>query len=175
MTLIVETGGGASNSDAFCSLEYAAIYNSGHLDGELWLEEDVAVQEKAIRLATRRINDGWVFHGRRRSQQQALEWPRVGVRDQGGWVIPSNIIPTALRDATAELARRIVTDFNAGSLSDDSNTGAVKAVKLGPIGIEFDTLEGAKSQPEIPDDVASMLRHLGYQVRGESRMGTYIR
>lgn len=175
MTLIVETGDGASNSDAYCSLEYASLYNAGHLEGDSWSMEDAETQEKAIRLATRRINDGWIFFGRRRSQQQALEWPRIGVRDQGGWPISANVVPAALRDATAELARRIIADFNAGSLSDDSSTGAVKSVKLGPIGIDFDTVEGGKPQPEIPDDVTAMLRHLGYAVRGSSRMGRYIR
>ncbi len=81
MALTVETGSGASDSDALITLAYADAYHSA-LGNSTWTGTD-ALKEAAIRRATAYVSESYNWDGvRSNGRNQALEWPRTGVIDQ---------------------------------------------------------------------------------------------
>jgi hypothetical protein len=71
---------------------------------------------------------GW----RKLPQSQALDWPREGAYDSEGYQLA--LVPKQLERACYEAARRAM----AGSLVPDQDRGgAVEAVTVGPISIDY--------------------------------------
>jgi hypothetical protein len=137
MSLVVEDGTGLSTAESYVSVTDADTYHSnrGHTT---WTGTD-AVKEAALRVATAYIDGTYRrrFVGTKYSAEQALAWPRSGAVDADGWPIDEDVIPQALKDATAEAAlRELVTP---GSLNPDLSAGGAvesKRVKAGPVETE---------------------------------------
>jgi hypothetical protein len=48
------------------------------------------------------------FPGVRNEREQALEWPRIGANYTDGWYIDNDLVPTEIKNATAELVYGIM-------------------------------------------------------------------
>jgi len=83
---------------------------------------------------------------------QALPWPRVGMRDRNGNVIPSNVIPQELKDAESELAGQLnATD---STLDNAVSVGGITSVKAGSVALTFkDVIESHV----LPDAVLNLM------------------
>lgn len=139
MAFIVETGVGLEAANSYCTVEFADAFNRMQIDGQGW--EDVDPPDKQIRLvtATMMIDSNFDFYGRRISRFQALEFPRWGVRDRDGFILPTAPLPNFIKCATADLARVLGERADAGGsaagTSSSATAGAVEKIQVGPIAL----------------------------------------
>jgi len=147
MSLNVETGTGASNSESYISVASADTYFSDR-GNATWAALTTAQKEQALRKATdfmlQRYRQYW--KGYRNLSTQALDWPRSfvyaepiiasAVGDPYPQLIDSNIVPVEVSRACAELALRSTT-YTDGLLPDVSDL--VTEETIGPITTKYDS------------------------------------
>ncbi|MES2262100.1 MAG: DnaT-like ssDNA-binding protein [Pseudomonadota bacterium] len=136
MALIVETGAGMANAESYASVSEANAYHRAGGNEAKWIDLDVDVKEIHLRNATkfmRRVYRARWAGGRVRAEQ-ALDWPRYGVRVDD-FAVLSTIVPTDVKDACIELALRAID----GPLLPDMETGSnqIKRDKVGPLETEY--------------------------------------
>lgn len=112
LTLIVEDGTIVANANSYLSVEDAdAILEVDFRLWEVWNSQDEPMKEQLLMMATRWLDENYVFFGRRSNNddeeppvEQVLQWPRTGVKDCEGNCIADAVIPLELRKATAYAA-----------------------------------------------------------------------
>lgn len=132
MSINVETGTGATNSESYASVANADSYHS--LRGNTpWATITTAQKEEALRRATDYIEQvyGLSFKGIRVTREQALNWPRYDVEIYG-YYNDSNVIPPQLINATCDLAYKAAQ----GDLSPDLEQ-QVKREKVDVLEVEY--------------------------------------
>lgn len=176
LTLTKEDGTGKADANSYADVADGNTYHEAHLYATDWTTAGDDVKAKALVMATRVINNTVKFRGYRKSQTQALEWPRLeAVRDGmpdgytavgmgqtlGPWW-PENVIPPILVQATCELARNLI----AGDRTADDGAKGIKKVGLGQGAIEIEFNPGDRATV-LSDEVQRMLATLGV-TRGSS-------
>lgn len=172
MPLTVIATPGAANANSYLTKAEAQAYFDARLPVAGWDNADS--QDALIVMATRtldamfaasrvfvpgtdcncgyfRIRPAWT--GAPTSSTQALAWPRTGMYDRNGNAIPSNVIPQALKDATAELAGALGTKDTL--VDNDNAVQGITSVKAGSVAIAF--AQGAVISKPIPDSVLFLL------------------
>lgn len=103
LTLVVETGAGLANANAFASRATVTERLEASPYAEAWAGVDVVKQDQCIAEGTR-----WLaslpWDGVPTTQAQALPFPRAWLYRPDGYAIASNLIPAWLIDATARMA-----------------------------------------------------------------------
>jgi hypothetical protein len=132
--IVIEDGTGKATADAYASYaEYVAYWTArGAVPAEVQ-----ATIEAALLKATAYIDGAY----RKRWQgcrtyplTQALEFPRFGVVvDPSGAYLAGNVIPTELKQATFEAAKRALS----GDLAADMTNAGVKREKVDVIETEY--------------------------------------
>jgi len=144
MALIIETGTGAANSQAYASAASyvtwaTAYYGSAPTD-------TTAEIEGAILRSVGYLNT-LKWHGARTNgRSQALAWPRSGVTDCEGNEIASDEIPAELIQAQHILTHAELA--SPGILSPSGGLAVVKREKVDVIEVEYDT---ARMQGTVDD------------------------
>jgi|SRR5579862_4412968 len=154
MALDASVGGASANS--YATVDEAATYHAARLYADTWTGAQADDQAKALQMATKLLDAQVDWLGIAASTTQALGWPRFGVMARNGWfhILPT-IIPTELKDATAEFARQLLDgDRTADS---ETETEGIKSLKVSTIAIDFDRPQAKV----IPDAVFYLIRHLG--------------
>lgn len=167
MSVVLDTTVGGANANSYCSLADAAAYNDNHPYGSDWAGSDDTLS-RALILATALLDQhvewktgrGWIpsaglVGGGVVSMTQRLLWPRYGVLGRNGFVIDSTVIPTEVRDATAEFARLILA--KDPTLDSKTETQGIASMKTGPLEFTFDNPRAKV----IPDSVFYKIQHLG--------------
>jgi hypothetical protein len=150
MAITIEDGTGLANADSYLSVADADSYHAKHGNSLDWEQKrDNPTKEEALRIATQYLDLVYLgrWRGRQSSREQALSWPRAFVVDEEGFGRDSNVLPQELKDATAELALKQLTE--SGGLIPDIDTNrsiSTKRVKVGPI---EQTVEYSGSKPVI--------------------------
>ncbi len=137
MALIVEDGTGLSTAESYISVADASTYftNRGVTAWAALDEGEAETNREAyLRLATdymiQMFRNRW--EGVRYTEDQALDWPRMGVvRDS--WQVDTDEIPEEVKRACAELALKA----SSGSLAPDLKQQKL-SVTVGPIKTEWD-------------------------------------
>lgn len=103
-TLIVETGAGLANADSYNSMAEvsATLAKTGEDVAWLALASDT-VRDQVARKVTRAMDTENRFRGIKKTQEQALEWPREDAFDDDGWQYDSSSLPARLKAAHAAL------------------------------------------------------------------------
>ncbi len=158
LTLVVEDGSGKTDSNSYATAANGDAYHDKHLYAGAWTGATTATKEAALAMATRLLDQHVDWAGRQASQDQALAWPRFGVRDRGGFAISGGTIPQELIEATAELARLLI----AADRTAEADTKGFKSVAIDGLDMEVDKDDRARV---IPSVVARMIEPLG-RVRG---------
>lgn len=137
MALIVEDGSGLANAESYTSVAEADAYFEAR-GNEAW--GDVDNKEAALRKATdymaQAYNGRW--RGYRLLSTQALDWPRANVQiDDAPYYsyVPSDSVPTLVKNACAELALKSAS----ADLAPDLERAKAK-VQVGSIVVEYDPL-----------------------------------
>lgn len=171
MPLIVTPG--APGADSYASLAEADVYHANMGNGA-WIGAD-ALKEAALRRATRWIDATYraQFGGVRvNGRGQALEWPRAGAVDAGGYALPIDAIPVEIKQAAMEAALRELT--SPGSLSPDYVAAAmVKSERVGPLSVEYAGAVSASSVQPVLTLVDGILAGLFSRQSGYS--GSVVR
>jgi hypothetical protein len=154
-TFTVEDGTGLSTATSYVSVEDADdILTMNIHAGPIW---DALTQEEKERLlswASRYLDERTNWFGRRVVETSALRWPRSGIRDRDGIVIPSNSIPRQLKAAVAEMARYLIAEDRTTEREQD----ALTRIKADVVELEFS--EGYRLA-RVPEHMDSLLRGLG--------------
>lgn len=92
---------GGSASDSYVEVaDYAAYANSMG-----WtLTGDTDAQEANLRRARAYLDRGYAWVGVKATNTQALAWPRLTGHYVDGYIVPSDAIPQAIKDAQCEMA-----------------------------------------------------------------------
>lgn len=145
MSLIVETGTGAADSESYASVSDADTYHSKR-GNTLWATMTTAEKEESLRRATDYMEQVYrtLWNGVRVNNVQALSWPREYVELEPVYdatttdgYYPADAIPNEVKNACIEMAFKAAS----GELAADIDRVTVKE-KLGPMEVEYD-----KNQP----------------------------
>ena len=154
MAIIVETGTGAADSEAYANASaYVAWYTAYY---GVAPTETTAIIEGAIRRAVAYL-DRLSWNGTRTNgRAQALAWPRASVTDCDGAAIASNSIPREVIYAQHVLTQAEIA--SPGVLSPSGNGARIiMREKVDVIEREYDTSRGTGSVDDIRVYVTSAL------------------
>jgi len=146
------TVNGAS-SDSFCTLAEANTYFTNKLYSTTWDASSTADREKALKQATRILDEKIAWTGTRATSTQALGWGRTDVY-YDGITVSSTAIPKQIINATSEFAGHLLekdTTINAEGKG-------LNSLSVGDITLDFDKQDTAGVMPDI---VQEMLRGWG--------------
>lgn len=153
LTLTVESGQGTGNS--YASVDVADEYHYSRLGSEDWQNATPSTKEAALVWATRLLDEQVSWVGTKKDRDNTLSWPRYGAYDRDGWPIDTDAIPTAVKNATAELARYLIT---GGDRTAEEDTLGFKRIKVDTIELEIDKYD---RKPILPKSVVSLIGTLG--------------
>lgn len=135
MALIVETGTGMADAEAYVSVAEVLAYA---LTRGLAFDQATSMQEAAIVRATAYIDAryGARFPGSKlKSRDQSLRWPRWDALDAEGVLIKSDEVPVEIKNATCEAAVRelalpgvLQPDYERGGQIKSLQAGSVQVV-----------------------------------------------
>jgi hypothetical protein len=157
MAVVIIATPGDPNANSYATLAEANTYHESVLeaDAEPWNDADVDVRNRALVQATRLLDANIAWTGWPATSAQVLGWPRIYAYTRTGGLVASNVIPNELKNATAELARRLIVNGMPDTASD---TEGLKRLKAGPVELEFD---GSSSDSGvIPALVLAMIAFL---------------
>ncbi len=147
-------GGAAANS--YCTVTEADAYHDSRLHRDDWKATgtDVATKTVALIEATRLLDSMYEWASwASQPTVQALQWPRIAVIARNRLVyVPNDAIPTELKNATAEMARQLITEDRTAD--SDIETKGILSLRAGPVALTFKDSVVAKV---IPDAVFSLL------------------
>lgn len=137
-----DTTPGGSAATSYPTLEFAKDYFNYRLHSDLWISFS---DKKAALITGTRLLDRWVkWYGAKSFEVQSLDWPRTGVVDKDGYIIPDIEIPTRLMEATCELAYAMLRE----DLTATNDMKGIKSVKIGSLAVEADKFDRASTIPE---------------------------
>lgn len=155
---------GASNANAYVTLEVANQYHFDRPPTGFWnIGEDDGAQSvlktQAILYATKLMDSQVEWAGSRTSTSQALQWPRSGVYDRSGYLMPSNTIPVLLQHATAEFARELIAR-SFGVANSELEKMATTAKRLDMVSITTDAASVTFRDPPLGLDIPASVFQL---------------
>ena len=134
MSLIVEDGSVVTGAESYISVADASNYHTVRGNTAWAALTTDALREAALRKATDYMRQAYRsrWQGYKVNEDQALDWPRYGVEVEG-YAVDSDIVPTEVKNACAELALRA----SAADLNPDLTQGVARE-KVGQIEVEYD-------------------------------------
>lgn len=134
MSLICEDGSGKSDSESYISVADASNYHTVRGNTAWAALATDALREAALRRATDYMRQAYRarWQGYKVNEDQALDWPRYDVEVEG-YAVDSDIVPTEVKNACAELALRA----SAADLNPDLTQG-VLSEQVGSIQVTYD-------------------------------------
>lgn len=163
--VVVETGAGLPNSNSYISRALATSYFDTQLRADVWTDATDDDKDRSLIMATAQIDALVSWYGKRVKDTQALSWPRSGVTVDGV-ELESDEIPVNLQEATAEMAKALLTGDRMG----DSDTAGFKRIKVDVIELEIDKYSTIST---VPTYVSFLLAPLGRT--GSGMVGVVIR
>lgn len=142
-TGVTTTVGGSSSDSYVTEAEYAEY--AGKLGWSV--PNDVAVN---LRRAAQSIDRNFEWPGIRQYETQTMAWPRVTSVYVDGWLIDTDVVPQAVKDAQCELAHLIDVD-GLDPFDTLDATGNVKSTeaKAGPVATKTEYFDPARSSPRV--------------------------
>ena len=148
---------GASDANSFAALADAQAYFGERVGADAWEDASEPQQKKALITATRRLN-ALTFVGYKTSDTQALVWPRIGAFDESGYEYDNAAVPEPVKEATYEVALKVLTDGADGSDPlADSDLAQFSRAKVGPLEVD---INHAHKPAKTPDAALRVIRHL---------------
>ena len=166
LTLIKEDGTGKVDANAYANAADGDSYHEGHLYATAWTGATAANKDAALVFATRLIDAQYQFNGVKANETQALQWPREDCPDPDAddWndrLVPDNVVPKAVVQATCEMARELL-------LVDRTGAPAGEGLKYHNTGTEQTGYDKWDRRPIISHLAQAMLAKLGGLIKGRS-------
>ena len=163
---VVETGAGSATATSYTSVEYADDYFEVMPEETAWDALDCTTKEYYLMWATRLLDQKTTWRGSKAVTTSALRWPRANVRDKDGNTVSSTTIPTALKNATCELARFLISyDPTTGQGGDNLKRIAVDVVE-----IEYQEGVSQNDWPTLINDILTPLGTFKTRTHGFGRI-----
>lgn len=148
MATVVATPGSATANSYLTRVEADAYFDT-RLSATDWTGATDAIKDTALIMATRLMDKMWNWVSIRTDIIQVLDWPRIGMLAENmRESIDNDVIPVALKDATAEFAMQLITEDR--TLDSDIETLRLRALKAGSVSLTF---AGGVVAKVIPDAV----------------------
>lgn len=110
-SFVVEIGEVDPDATSYCDVEFADGYiETNTFQSAEWLALDEEIKQRLLVRSSRMLDVWFLWKGQRVDPDSGLKWPRAGVYDEDGFCIPDNVIPTLLKQATAEFATYLAND-----------------------------------------------------------------
>lgn len=125
--MIVENGSGIINADSYVDIDFADNYFSSR--NPAWSQKTEEEKEIALIKATDYIDTLFKWHGKKKTQEQALAFPRICLVDCDGYKVED--IPVTLKKAVCVMALKVGNESlfgtveNKGDVASESVSGAV--------------------------------------------------
>jgi len=160
VTLVVEDGTGLATANSFCSLAQSDAYHETRAFSTWATNPPFTDAVKTARLveSTRWLSRQPQYIGELTHPEtpQALAWPRINARTADGILIASNVVPSMVAEATAELAWLL----QLTSRLDAASRPALLSDSLGPSSYTFAGSADDLRQSIIPRHVMAMIAEL---------------
>ena len=164
MALTLITTAGATNSNSYATVSEANTYHDSIREqaDQTWSALHDGKKERLLAMATRLIDEHFVFLGYKKNHDQALQWPRVGVLKDGKYSqalfdhLDRDTIPDFVKKATAEFSRILHSEDTTA----DDDTAGFKQLMVQGISLTMDQ-SSRISKGVIRSSVFSMLRKYG--------------
>ena len=131
MALVIEDGTGYITAQSYVTsvevITYANLYGQTPP-----VSTEVSIMQ-AMRYLEGAYYDRWV--GYKKTEDQALSWPRTYAVKRDGWSISESTIPKELKNAVCALA--IKHGLGEDLLPDMTNANRVKQEMIGPIMVKY--------------------------------------
>jgi hypothetical protein len=154
-------------ANAYVTVVQATAFLTMRLQTAPWTDASVPDQEAALQWATRLIDEQVQWYSVPTYPDQALALPQVGLVDQWGRQLASNVIPVPVQQATALYALALL----AVSVEDVPASGStdllIKSKKIGGTTITYQDVSSAASTRApvspyaIPSEVKALLKPYG--------------
>lgn len=144
---------GATNANSYITRADAQTYLDGRLDIDEWTDASGADKDRALIMATSRL-DQEAWRGGKYTNEQALKWPRHTTYDDSGYPYLTTEIPDVVQDATCELA---VTILKNPSFLGDTGMEAFKKIGVGSGAVLVETRASTQAGA-LPKNVVRLLR-----------------
>ncbi|UTC29079.1 hypothetical protein MARCHEWKA_05700 [Brevundimonas phage vB_BpoS-Marchewka] len=155
---VVEDGLGDPQANSYCTVEFADDYieANGHISAD-WLDQEEEDKQRLLVRASKVLDIRFKWHGTRVEPDSGLAWPRAGVT-LDGVMIPDNVIPRLLKEATAEFAAYLMTsDWTRANA--DGGSGEFSEIKVDVIQVKFK--DSGEREGVMPEFLLAMLEDLG--------------
>lgn len=154
MAIVVEDGTGLENSNSYISVNDATVYFS--VRGiTSWSELTQDKQEIALIKATDYLDNAFDWNGKKKTQEQALKFPRENLVDSDGYKVEG--IPLNLKYAECECAILIATGTELFQVLETN--GAVTSEKIGELAFTYDVSQKIKDS-SVYESINTRLRGL---------------
>lgn len=162
MALTIIATPSASNANSYCTLAEAEAFHETNLYATAWTDATDDEKTAALIWATRILDEQVQWYGYQSTVAQSLAWPRSAVQERSGmaYIVPT-IVPAFLKNATAELAKHLLT----GDRTKERGFG-IKSVVADTVSVEFDKHD---VKPFLPPSVISMVSMFG-DISGPGRI-----
>lgn len=161
--MALDATAGGSSADSYSTVAEADSYHDSHLYATSWTGATTANQEKALKMATRILDEKIDWSGAKATSTQALGWGRTDVVDDG-YIVGSSTVPNPIKNATAEFARHLISS----DLTVDAQGKGLDSLAVGSITLSFNKTDTAGVIPSI---VQEMLRGWG-TIHARAKFGT---
>ena len=148
MAITIIATEGAANANSYLTVAEADSYLEAHLDASFWAALDDEAKKAALISATREL-DLLIYAGRKSTQSQSLQWPRLGIVDRDGYTVTG--VPKLLKDAACEQVIYELTEDE--NLASDFDLKNLESVEVGPL--KYKMKPGLKTG--LPSDVEDRL------------------
>lgn len=155
MAITLISTAGAQDANSYLSVAEADAYLEAHTDSQAWLDLGDEDKKRQLISATRKL-DLLIYAGRKSTQAQALQWPRIGIYDRDGYSVWG--VPQRLKDATCELVAHWLTEED--NLAGDFELENLESVEIGPI--KYTVRDGVYS--DLPGNVKDRINSIGPSV-----------
>ena len=134
MSLIVEDGSIVTGAESYISVADASTYHTARGNAAWAALASDTVREQCLRKATDYMEQVYRsrWQGCRVGETQALSWPRYDIEVEG-YAVDSDIVPTEIKNACAELALKA----SAAELNPDLTQGVLSET-VGSISVTYD-------------------------------------
>jgi hypothetical protein len=136
MTLVLDATVGGEDSNTYITLADANTYFESRLYGTTWTSATDDNKNRSLAMATRMLDDLFVFQGDKLTCAQALRWTRSGVYDIDGCYVATDAIPTPIEEATCEQALELLK--SDVTTQPELLAKGFKKAKVGPLEVEAD-------------------------------------
>ena len=159
MPIIFDSTVGGEAANSYASVAQADAYHDRHVYATPWQDATQGQKEIALAMATRELDKMMDWFGDTATATQSLAWPRYGLDDARGNLIPPDELPVRLVEATAEFARQLIgTDRTL-----DVEIG-LASLRAGPVRLAFN----ARQRKVLPDTVVDIVSRWGTVRRRQS-------